>query len=71
MGQTKLIPLPEYARRTGIPLSTLRLHIREGRLRAVRLGHYWYIPVEDERDREGRAGSTPSLPMPGGRERPP
>ncbi len=54
MGQTKLIPLPEYARRTGIPLSTLRLYIREGRLRAVRLGHYWYIPVEDERDREGR-----------------
>ncbi len=46
MGQTKLIPLPEYARHTGIPLSTLRLHIREGRLRAVRLGHYWYIPVE-------------------------
>uniref|UniRef100_A0A831U1X5 Chromosome partitioning protein ParA n=1 Tax=Thermus islandicus TaxID=540988 RepID=A0A831U1X5_9DEIN len=53
MGQTRLIPLPEYARRTGIPLSTLRLHIREGRLQAVRLGRYWYIPLEEDANREG------------------
>ncbi|MGC8875548.1 AAA family ATPase [Thermus sp.] len=54
MGQAKLIPLPEYARRAGIPLSTLRLHIREGRIQAVRLGRYWYIPVEEKGKREGK-----------------
>jgi len=54
MGQHKLVPLTEYARKTGIPLSTLRLHVREGRLRAVRLGRYWYIPVEESGSREGK-----------------
>ncbi|MCS6868273.1 MAG: AAA family ATPase [Thermus sp.] len=53
MRQERLVPLREYARRTGIPETTLRLYVREGRLHAVRLGRYWYIPVEGEGAREG------------------
>lgn len=44
----KLIPLIEYSRLVGVPESTLRFQIREGRLRAIRLGRYWYVPVEAE-----------------------
>lgn len=53
MKQERLLSLPEYSRLTGIPLSTLRLYIREGRLRAVRLGRYWYVPVEGEVEDRG------------------
>ncbi|MCX8049214.1 MAG: ParA family protein [Methylohalobius sp.] len=48
MRQEKLIPLIEYARLTDTPESTLRLQIRAGRLKAIRLGRYWYVPVENE-----------------------
>ena len=44
-----LVPLTEYSRQTGISLSTLRFQIREGKLKAVRLGRYWYVPVAEER----------------------
>ncbi|AEV15188.1 Chromosome partitioning ATPase, ParA [Thermus sp. CCB_US3_UF1] len=44
MKRERLVPLPEWARREGISESLARKWIREGRLEAVRLGHYWYVP---------------------------
>ncbi|MDT7921034.1 MAG: AAA family ATPase [Meiothermus sp.] len=52
MKQERLIPLPEYARLTGTPETTIRLHLKEGRIRGVRLGRYWYIPMEVEVETE-------------------
>jgi chromosome partitioning protein len=44
MRRERLIPLLEWARREGMSESLARKWIREGRVEAVRLGHYWYIP---------------------------
>lgn len=44
MKRERLIPLPEYAKREGISESLARKWLKEGRLEAVRLGHYWYVP---------------------------
>ena len=60
MKRERLIPLPEYAKREGISESLARKWLKEGRLEAVRLGHYWYVPewvegprqIYDEEERE-------------------
>lgn len=44
MRRERLIPLLEWARKEGMSESLARKWIREGRVEAVRLGHYWYIP---------------------------
>lgn len=44
MQRERLVPLPEWARKEGISESLARKWIKEGRVEAVRLGHYWYIP---------------------------
>ncbi|MFD3005202.1 ParA family protein [Thermus tengchongensis] len=44
MKRERLVPLTEWARREGMSESLARKWIREGRLEAVRLGHYWYVP---------------------------
>lgn len=46
MKRERLVPLTEWARKEGISESLARRWIREGRVEAVRLGHYWYIPEE-------------------------
>ncbi|MEZ0322103.1 MAG: AAA family ATPase [Thermus sp.] len=46
MKRERLVPLTEWARMQGISESLARKWIREGRVEAVRLGHYWYIPEE-------------------------
>ena len=53
MQRERLVPLLEWARREGISESLARKWIKEGRLQAVRLGHYWYVPeVVDGPERE-------------------
>ncbi len=44
MQRERLVPLLEWARREGMSESLARKWIKEGRVEAVRLGHYWYIP---------------------------
>ncbi len=44
MKRERLMPLPEWARRQGMSESLARKWVKEGRLEAVRLGHYWYVP---------------------------
>ncbi|GAA6756172.1 AAA family ATPase [Thermus thalpophilus] len=54
MKRERLVPLTEWARMQGISESLARKWIREGRVEAVRLGHYWYIPEEIDGPERGR-----------------
>lgn len=51
----------EYSRLVGIPESTLRLQIKEKRLRAIRLGRYWFVPVETEVEEPRRRAEVYTL----------
>ena len=42
-----MLTLPEAARSLGLAPATLRLQIKLGRLRAVKLGRDWYIEAAD------------------------
>ncbi|APD10314.1 MULTISPECIES: ParA family protein [Thermus] len=53
MKRERLVPLTEWARKEGISESLARKWIKEGRVEAMRLGHYWYIPEEVEGPERG------------------
>lgn len=42
---TQLVPLTTYAKQHNIPLTTLRLRVKEGKIPGVRLGQFWYVQV--------------------------
>lgn len=44
----KLIPLAEWARREGVPLSTARLRVQQGEIPGRRIGRYWFVESWEE-----------------------
>jgi excisionase family DNA binding protein len=47
--RTELLSVPDAAKRLGISEETVRRHVRSGKLRAEKLGHQWFIHVDDLR----------------------
>jgi chromosome partitioning protein len=43
MEKSRLVPVTEMARRLGVTRERVRQMILEGKLEAVRLGHFWYV----------------------------
>jgi chromosome partitioning protein len=43
MEESRLVPVTEMARRLGVTRERVRQMILEGKLEAVRLGHFWYV----------------------------
>jgi excisionase family DNA binding protein len=43
MEESRLVPVTETARRLGVTRERVRQMILEGKLEAVRLGHFWYV----------------------------
>jgi len=47
INRAQFLSVPEAAKHLGVIEETVRRHVRSGKLRAERLGHQWFIHVDD------------------------
>ena len=47
LNRMKLLSVPEVAKLLGVTEETVRRHVRSGKLLAEKLGHQWFVHVND------------------------
>ena len=47
LNRMKLLSVPQVAKLLGVTEETVRRHVRSGKLLAEKLGHQWFVHVND------------------------